>query len=259
MTRTAIFLLAFVPLSAVAQVRVSTLKINSNETYQLAATDILVADTLIMEDSSRLRLNGKKSNNYIHAKVVIIGNHCLIDGRGENGLAGKNGGAGKVFGGPCRDGGNGRTATKGDDGKPGVNLFLYLEKIIVNGTLIIDLAGGNGGDGGNGGEGGGGSPGTLHCKGGNGGTGGDAGYGGNGGNGGTVTFSGNDLETVRLLLGAQIVVNSFGGNFGYGGIPGTGGSAGLGPGKNEGRAGTGGRNGSRGRPGNNGGIQFEQQ
>lgn len=225
----------------------------------LGPSDVLAADTIVMEDSSTLRLNGRKNANYIHARVAIIGKDCMIDGRGAHGAAGRNGLPGRTFIGPCKDGGNGRPGLKGDDGQAGVNLFLYLEKIIVNGSLIIDLAGGNGGDGGNGGEGGGGSPGTVHCAGGDGGGGGNAGAGGDGGSGGTVTFGGDDQYTVRLLLGSAVTVYSAGGAFGYGGVPGAGGSAGPGPGKNIGKAGPNGKNAPRGRPGNNGGIQFEQQ
>jgi hypothetical protein len=258
MARVYVLLLALTPFLLHGQTKVSFLQISARDTFQVDNSGSLVADTLIMNDSSFLLLNPKKTTNYIHVKTLIIGRQCVIDGRGQNGAAGPDGINGSGSFGPCRNGGNGRAGSKGSDGKPGLNLFLYLEKIIVNGNLIIDLAGGSGGDGGDGGEGGGGSPGTVHCKGGNGGIGGEAGSGGNGGPGGTLTFSGGDQETIRLMLGSQIVVNTLGGNFGYGGIPGGGGSAGLGP-RKSGEDGKNGKNGLRGRPGSDGVIQFEQQ
>jgi hypothetical protein len=230
-----------------------------NGTYELGSVRELLIDTLIMLDSSRIKLNSDDPENAIRATFAMIGTACVIDGRGANGMFGKPGMNGRAATGPCRDGYNARHGYRGHDGRPGVNLYLYLEKIIVNGNLIIDLAGGNGGDGGNGGEGGGGSPGTLHCTGGDGGKGGDAGSGGNGGSGGTLTFGGADLENMRGMLGSLIVVNTLGGNFGYGGIPGAGGMAGLGPSRNDGKDGISGKDGGRGKPGTNGGIQFEQQ
>ncbi|HYC86345.1 MAG TPA: collagen-like protein [Chryseosolibacter sp.] len=234
------------------------LKVQPRDTFELDHTGTLVVDSLILLDASCINLNPKKNTNSIQAKVMVVGRNCYIYGRGKNGENGSKGAAGSTSLGPCRNGSNGRPGTPGEDGKPGINLSFYLEKIIVNGNLIIDLAGGNGGDGGDGGEGGGGSPGTVHCNGGNGGLGGEAGAGGNGGSGGTITFRGSDHESLRLLLGSQVVVNTLGGSYGYGGIPGGGGSAGLGP-RKSGVNGKNGRDALRGRPGTNGVIQFEQQ
>lgn len=258
MIRLTILFLWITPILAGGQSRVSILEIHARDTFRLDNSGHLTADTLVLNDSACIQLNPKKSNNTIHVKVLIVGRQSRIDGRGKDGPDGEDGAGGSVSFGPCKSGGNGRAGRDGSDGKPGLNLFLYLEKIIVNGNLIIDLAGGNGGDGGDGGEGGGGSPGTVHCTGGDGGLGGGAGSGGSGGQGGTVTFAGKDQESMRLLLGSQIVVNTMGGRFGYGGIPGAGGSPGLGP-KKSGIIGKNGKNGLRGRPGNDGVIQFEQQ
>jgi hypothetical protein len=241
------------------QSKITKLVVEKRTVYELQDVDVLEVDTLIMMDSSRLRLNQLKRDNTLRVKFAVIGKNCVVDGRGADGPTGRNGMNGRVGMGPCRDGTAARDGARGHSGRPGVNLYFYLEKIIVNGTLIIDLAGGNGGDGGNGGEGGGGSSGTVHCKGGDGGTGGDAGAGGDGGAGGTLMFGGADLEAMRAMLGSQIIVNTLGGNFGYSGIPGAGGAAGLGPSRKDGKDGIKGKDGVRGKPGINGGIQFEQQ
>jgi hypothetical protein len=255
----AVCLLAWLPAFASAQIRINKLLIKPKEVFEFGSSDIIVADTLVMMDSSKIVLNGLKSENYLRSKVAIIGKNCWISGKGINGKDGYNGSKGKTFNGPCQPGGPARNGARGLDGGPGINLFLYLDQIIVNGALVIDLSGGNAGDGGEGGEGGGGSPGTLHCNGGNGGKGGDGGAGGNGGRGGNLTFVGSDQVMVRMMLGSQIIVNTIGGNRGYGGMPGIGGAPGLGPSKKHGKPGLKGTPGERGRSGDNGVIQFEQQ
>jgi hypothetical protein len=259
MRKLAFYLFWLLPLVNYSQARLRKIVIKAGEVYQLTQSDHLSADTIVIEDSGRIKLNPHRSSNTISARVLIAGQAAIIDGRGANGQSGQKGIAGSSLNGPCRDGTHARSGTRGHDGADGTNLNLYVDEIIVYGTLVIDLAGGNGGDGGDGGEGGGGSAGTLHCNGGTGGLGGDAGSGGNGGHGGTLTFSGADLEDLRSLLGSQIVVNTLGGNFGYRGIPGTGGSPGLGPNGKHGVQGKNGREGGNGMAGNNGSIQFEQQ
>ena len=246
-------------LTAEAQVRVSKLVIRPHETFFLDSTDILVADSLIMMDSSRIKLNGLKAENFIRTNVAVFGNHCVIDGRGVAGKKGTNGTAGLTPVGPCRDGVAGRNGLRGLSGGSGINLFLYIDKIHVNGKLIIDLSGGNGGDGGDGGEGGGGSPGTQHCNGGDGGKGGNGGAGGDGGRGGILTIGGRDAVITKALVGTALIVQNHGGSFGYGGISGPGGSAGLGPNRKHGQAGGKGRDGIYGRPGDSGSVQLEEQ
>ncbi len=249
-----------ISIGAIAQIRSGTFVIGKGETYELRGSDIIVADTLIMMDSSRLKLNKTKTENYIRARVAIFGKTAFIDGRGVNGLHGRTGTKGKTPVGPCLAGHAGRDGARGTDGGAGVNLFLYLEKMIVNGNLVVDLSGGNAGDGGDGGEGGGGSPGTMHCNGGNGGSGGDGGSGGNGGRGGILTFGVIEPDVIKsLMIGSRVEVNLLGGNFGYGGVAGIGGSPGLGPSKHHGAKGKSGKCGDKGRAGTNGGIQFEQQ
>ena len=246
-------------LAAQAQVRVSKLVIQPHEIFHLDSTDILVADSLIMMDSSRIRLNGLKAENFIRTNVAIFGKYCIIDGKGVHGKKGSDGTAGLTPVGPCRDGVPGRNGLRGLSGGTGINLFLYIDKIHVRGKLIIDLSGGNGGDGGNGGEGGGGSPGTNHCNGGDGGNGGNGGAGGDGGRGGVLTIGGRDAVITRALIGNLLGVKTSGGSFGYGGYSGVGGRPGLGPNKKHGRPGIKGRDGVYGRPGDSGTVLLEEQ
>ncbi|NJM25667.1 MAG: hypothetical protein HC859_09435 [Bacteroidia bacterium] len=178
-----------ISISLHAQVRVSKLVIKKNEHYEFKQTDILVADTIIMMDSSRIILNKLKKENYIRAQLIIVGRHCIIDGTGVNGTTGNRGRDGDTPIGPCKSGENGRNGSRGLDGANGVDLFLYTTNLQIKGRLIINLGGGNGGHGGDGGNGGGGSPGTVHCNGGNGGFGGAGGGGGNGGAGGTLNVN----------------------------------------------------------------------
>lgn len=259
MIRVLIVLFCFFSLATQGQVRVSKLVIEPHETFFLDSTDILVADSLIMMDSSRIRLNGLKAENFIRTNVAIFGKHCIIDGRGVPGKHGVDGTAGLTPIGPCRDGVPGRNGLRGLSGGSGINLFLYIDKIHVKGKLIINLSGGSGGDGGNGGEGGGGSPGTHHCNGGDGGTGGNGGSGGDGGRGGVLTIGGRDAVITRALIGNLLIVKNNGGSFGYGGISGAGGPSGLGPSRKHGRAGEKGRDGLYGRPGDSGTVLLEEQ
>ncbi|MEX2235654.1 MAG: hypothetical protein WD824_26085 [Cyclobacteriaceae bacterium] len=246
-------------ITAQAQVRVNKLVIQPHETFYLDSTDILVADSLIMMDSSRIKLNGLKAENFIRTNVAIIGNYCRIDGRGVPGKKSADGTAGLTPIGPCRDGVAGRNGLRGLSGGSGTNLFLYIDKIHIKGKLIIDLSGGNGGDGGNGGEGGGGSPGTHHCNGGEGGNGGNGGAGGDGGRGGVLTIGGRDAVISKASLGNLLIVKNNGGSFGYGGICGAGGQAGLGPNRKNGKAGDKGTDGLYGRPGDSGTVLLEEQ
>jgi hypothetical protein len=242
-----------------AQIRVGRLVIQPHETFYLDSTDILVADSLIMLDSSRLKLNGLKAENFIRTKVAVFGKHCIIDGRGVPGKKGTDGTMGLTPVGPCRDGVPGRNGLRGLSGGSGINLFLYIDKVDMQGKLIIDLSGGNGGDGGDGGEGGGGSPGTHHCNGGDGGNGGNGGSGGDGGRGGILTIGGRDAVITNSLIGDLLIVKNNGGSFGYGGISGAGGRAGLGPNRKHGNPGMKGRDGVYGRPGDSGTVLLEEQ
>lgn len=258
MTRsTLIAILLLVPVVMMAQIRVTKLVIKPNESFSLEQSDILVADTLIMMDSSSIVLNKLKRENFIRAHVAVFGNHCSIDGHGIDGKPGRNGVSGSTPIGPCQDGTPGRNATKGLDGAPGVNLFLYLENVTLKGTLIINLSGGNGGRGGNGGNGGSGSPGTVHCIGGDGANGGNAGQGGNGANGGTLTLSSKKYPDIQEWIGNKILVRNAGGIAGAGGRAGYHGSAGLGPSRKNGKDGQPGTESFSGITGIRGTITFE--
>jgi hypothetical protein len=239
-------------------VRVSKLVIPANTTYELQNSDILVADTLILEDSSRFVLNKLKPENYIRARVVIFGNFCTIDGRGINGQPGKLGQNGFSPIGPCSNGATGKNGGRGLDGTPGVNLFLYIDDVKFNGKVFIDLSGGNGGKGGDGGSGGSGSPGTVHCHGGNGGNGGNAGQGGNGADGGTLTLNSSRNPFIRNLIGTLIHVYTYGGLPGPQGNVGSSGQAGLGPSRKNGKNGVPGSDAPTGIAGVSGKVNFEK-
>jgi hypothetical protein len=245
-------------LQLMGQVRVSKLVIKPKEIFELGQTDILVADTLVMMDSSRMVLNRLKAENYIRAKVAIFGNACVIDGSGLNGKSGRKGKDGETPIGPCKDGSDGRPGAKGLDGVHAVNLFLYFDQLHIKGKIFINLTGGHGGNGGSGGNGGGGSPGTVHCIGGNGGNGANGALGGNGGDGGILTLSCTSCPATEGLIGPKILVSNGGGSFGFGGIAGYEGPPGLGPYKKNGVGGRKGLDGINGKSGNKGSIKFEK-
>lgn len=251
----------FVPVFAIGQIRVSKLEILAGATYTLVGTDIIVVDTLILNDSSVLKLNRDKRDNFIHAKVFKSGRGAMILGRGAQGAHGTNGRDGISPGGPCLDGTTGRGGLGGSHGEPGNNLFLYLSNIFVSESLAIELRGGDGGDGGNGGRGGGGCPGTRVCVGGDGGQGGNGATGGNGGDGGTLTISCKSCPDLRSWLDIKLVVRNYGGFAGLGGDAGLGGLAGLdvvGDPSKDGKNGPRGRKGTDGTSGKQGAINFER-
>ena len=240
--------------------RHSRLVIESHTVYDFGeVADILVADTLIMMDSSSIKLNYVKDDNYIHSKIFVVGRGCKIIGYGEGGRKSKNGGNGYSVDGPCHNGTNGRNGARGGDGINGNNLFIYTDEITFSGNLSIDLSGGTAADGGKGGDGGGGSSGTRLCAGGSGGNGGNGAPGGNGGNSGSLTLRCKSCPDLRSELGKRLVVRVFGG---LGGLGGEGGSPGLpgilatGTSEQDGKHGTHGKNGADGVAGKNGAINF---
>jgi hypothetical protein len=256
-----IVLLFFAPLAAFAQIRIDKLVVPAKNVYKITTTDIIVVDTLIMNDSSTIELNTAKKENFIHAKHFIARNGARIMGVGEKGTHGKDGSRGNTPDGPCIDGTPGHHGTGGSHGDSGVNLFMYLNQLTITGSLTIDLRGSDGGDGGNGGQGGGGSMGTRVCIGGTGGPGGNGGTGGNGGNGGSLTIASKDSDYLRGLLGHQLIVKNYAGFGGVGGEAGAGGLAGLGAQgmtSKDGRIGQRGRKGLDGLTGKEGAINFER-
>ncbi|MEO5979777.1 MAG: hypothetical protein ABIS36_01840 [Chryseolinea sp.] len=246
------FFLILIVTGANAQVRLSKLVIKAKEVYILKESDILVADTLIMMDSSRLVMNKLKPENYLRIRVGRFGKNCVIDAKGVSGQPGRNGVNGNTPTGPCMNGSAGKPGTRGLDGTNAIKLFLYIDRITIRGQLTIDVSGGDGGRGGHGGNGGGGSPGTTHCNGGNGSNGGLAGAGGNGGLGGAIQINVPKPQTFKdMILAKKILVKVNGGAPGPSGKGGYHGGAGLGPGK---------RNGKDGEPGayNKAGISGEK-
>jgi hypothetical protein len=239
-----------------AQVHISKLIVKSNQKYLFDQTDIVVADTLILEDSATIVLNPLKRENFLHTKVLIVGKHCSIIGSGTHGKKGRTGRPGDSPIGPCKSGGNGTPGTRGLDGTAGINLFLYLDQVTMKESLKIDLHGGDGGEGGMGGEGGSGTSGTVHCNGGSGGFGGAGGNGGNGGEGGTLTIQ--CPAGLNAMLNKNLSLKIQGGRFGKGGRGGYPGAAGSGPPKRNGKLGVPGHEGTDGQLGKYGKFTIMQ-
>jgi len=241
------------------QVRLARLVLKAGEVYEMKGTDILVIDTLIMYDSSRIVLNHLVRDNFIHARKAIFHSGTIIEGKGVHGLRGRNGRSGTSPSTPCGSGGSGYAGTEGTNGGHGLTLSLYLSDVVMKGTLMIDVSGGDAGDGGMGGPGGGGGPGTRLCAGGNGGNGGMGSNGGVGGDAGSVNFIAPRIPELRSFLGEKIIVRNYGGNLGLGGDGGPGGYAGLSPVGNPKMDGKKGRKGIKGKdgvPGKSGSINF---
>ena len=237
-----------------AQIHVSRLVIEKGEVFSFGESDIVVADTLIMEDSASIVLNRLKKENYLHSKVMIIGKNCWIEGNGVKGNPGRPGRAGASPLGPCKSGSNGTPGGRGLDGTSGVNLFLYLDKVTMKAPLTINLRGGDGGVGGKGGDGGTGTSGTVHCNGGDGGIGGSAGNGANGGSGGSLTI--HCPVNLSERLNKELKVINSGGYLGKGGRGGYPGSAGSGPNRRNGKQGMPGTEGLDGGLGRNGTVSI---
>ncbi len=238
--------------SLAAQVRLSKLELKFKEVYALTGTDILVVDTLILHDSSRIMLNHLKRDNFIHARFAIFHRGSMIDGKGVQGLPGRVGRAGTSPKTPCSDGQPGVAGTNGTNGGDGINLSLYLTEMTVVGKLLIDISGGAGGDGSAGGTGGGGGPGTRLCKAGSGGQGAPGSNGGNGGRGGNLILNAPRIPELRLMIGEKIIVRNYGGDPGLSGDGGRGGPAGLSPVGNRSMDGNSGKKGAKGKDGQTG-------
>ena len=117
------------------------LVIAAGQSFELAESDILVVDTLIMEDSSKIILNRNKADNFIHAKVINTGNNCSIIGNGEDGVDGEIGLGGYTAVGPCKDGIPGRKGTAGTSASHGVNLYLVeMAVMAAAGEMVAEEA-----------------------------------------------------------------------------------------------------------------------
>ncbi len=243
------------------QIRLPKLVLKPKETYDLKG-DILVVDTLILQDSSKIILNKLKLDNFIHAKVAIFYSGSLIEGKGVQGIQGHKGRPGISPQSPCTDGGPGTPGNEATKGGVGTNLSLYFTEIILKGILTIDVSGGDAGDGGTGGPGGGGGPGARPCRAGNGGIGGNGGQGGNGGGAGTITFVSPRSLEIRSMLGVNIIIRNYGGNLGLGGLGGSLGLSGLSPVGRPNMDGKPGRKGIKGKDGvqgKAGSINFQEK
>lgn len=238
-----------------AQIRVTKLILEPKEKFVIEKSDILVVDTLVMLDSSSIVLNLSKKDNFIHAKEVIVGAGCAIIGHGLNGSRGIPGDRGITARAPCRRGLPGGNATEGGMGQDGINLSLYFSSLKVNGSITINLNGGDGGDGGNGGVGGDGGSGTRVCVAGDGGRGGNGANGANGGKGGALNINCKSCEDLHLITGHKLIVKNFGGLAGVGGDGGQGGHAGLGP-AGDGKNGQKGFNGANAQLGKDGTVNL---
>lgn len=249
--------LSFLIADTFAQIRLTTLSLKQKEIFEIQGTDILVVDTLIMRDSSRIILNPSKRDNFIHAKISIIGKGCQIIGKGAHGVTGKPGLKGSSINAPCRSGTDGEPGLPGTAGKEGSNLSLYFTNLKVNGNLTIDISGGDGGDGGQGGAGGDGSPGTKVCQGGDGANGGSGGKGGDGGKSGNLIMNCKQCPDLHLWVGERLIIKTYGGYAGLGGDGGMEGQRGLSSSKDgaQGKRGPAGADGVAGKPG---AISFER-
>lgn len=249
--------LMLIPAQVYAQIRYAKLVVPKATKITIdKISDILVADTLILQDSAIIELNPLRTENIIRSRFIHVEGSAYILGNGANGQNGRNGRPGTSGQGPCKDGTNGYQAQNGLAGVNGVNLVMYSENLIIGKQLVISLEGGHGGHGGGGGAGGDGSPGTVHCSGGNGGNGGNGGKGGDGGWGGNFTFQGPDAFSLKELLGTKLIVHNRGGLPGRGGQGGVPGAAGLGPNNKNGRNGLPGTEGIMGAQGKPGTITF---
>lgn len=253
-----IFILSMCTVEAISQIRLDKLEIKARQTYTIEESDVLVVDTLIMRDSSRIVLNKSKSENIISVKVLIVNHGAEIIGHGTNGSTGQVGAKGARQAAPCRAGGNAGDGATGGSGADGTNLSFYVNRLIVTGSLTIDLNGGNGGTGGIGGRGGDGGGGTRVCRGGNGGNGGNGGKGGNGGNGGNLNLRCVQCQDFYMSQSHQFMINNYGGFAGSGAAGGNGGLAGLGS-SQDGKNGKKGMPGTSGEAGKQGAIRFEKK
>ncbi|MBI1770065.1 MAG: hypothetical protein HY015_02360 [Bacteroidetes bacterium] len=223
------FIFVFWVSTGYSQIRVTKLVLDPGEKFVIEKSDILVVDTLVMQDSSSILLNLSKKDNFIHAKEVLIGMNCSIIGHGANGKSGSAGQKGNTSRTPCRSGFPGSNANEGIAGQNAANLSLYFDNMKISGSIIVNLNGGDGGDGGKGGIGGDGGSGTRVCIAGDGGRGGNGANGGTGGRGGTINIACKNCDDLHVIMGSKLIVKNFGGLGGIGGDGGSGGRAGLGP------------------------------
>lgn len=251
---TLFFFIIFTSFTSIAQLRYTKLIVEPGQVFSYEQSDILVADTLIMRDSSSIILNHAKKENYLYAKVAIIGKSCSIKGNADHGKSGSPGRAGMSSSAPCRNASDGEDAQPGANGGRATRLLVYIKEITISNPLSIFLNGGNGGNGGKGGDGGSAGAGTIHCNGGDGGNGGKGGDGANGGNGGDLVLNLPITEQAKLKQHLRVLLKA--GTYGRGGRGGYSGSGGLGPRGKHGGNGLQGQDGIDGASGADGAVNY---
>ena len=239
--------------------------VKESEEYTISETRLDI-ETFTLEQGSTLWLDDDLQELEINANNVnIVGSKTKIVAYGRDGNTGNDGEKGGDAGGDCKEGGDGKKGQKGVDGSDGKKITINTKNLTINGTLTVDVHGGNGGMGGDGGSGanGGKVDRSDKCSGGKGGKGGDA---GDGWNGGTLEihysklhFNGSENAASRAMK--RIIFKGDGGSggkpgkFGKGGVGGPGRGAvvleqGEQPGGSNGKDGEKGEKGTKGKPTN---------
>ncbi|HAC23333.1 MAG TPA: hypothetical protein DCE81_00285 [Cytophagales bacterium] len=159
-------LLALMSLPVCGQVRLDKLWLKTGEQYEVHASDILVIDTLVMNDSSRIVFRNGKTQNFIHCKSATLGKGAIVEAEGIAGARGEKGKNGQNSNGPCSNGTNATPGKPGEPGSSGGSISLYWDHLTLTGRFIVSIPGGDGGDGGEGGGGGRGASGASVSAGG---------------------------------------------------------------------------------------------
>ncbi|PKV63302.1 hypothetical protein [Pontibacter ramchanderi] len=203
----------------------SKLVVAKGETYVAGPDNIILVDTLIMQDRATIKFDPSQYG-VLEAKVAYIGQKCLISSKGTNGSKGNRENAGS-------NGANGGDLT----------VSVHLAAL---GSLIIDTSGGDGGRGADGNNGAAGikdrhetrtvtdpvtkqtTTTTVLVPGQPGTAGSDATMGGSGGNGGNLTLQYSTGGFIPIFNNEAVKKNSIrihttGGRQGQSGQPGKGG------------------------------------
>lgn len=165
------------------------LEVKSGEELTLRKSSLKYYKTILNNDS-RIKFTSDEGYITFSTKKLVINGKAYLDASGESGSDGSIGKNGRKATKRCLHGESGQNGSNGTDGSNGKLLELEFAKIQFrhNGTLNIDLSGGDGGKGGKGGNGGRGGKADCNskCPGGNGGNAGNGGNGGNSGSGGQL-------------------------------------------------------------------------
>ncbi|MBX0335164.1 hypothetical protein K3G39_18165 [Pontibacter sp. HSC-14F20] len=165
MLKTLLLLIVCVPLALSSltvqaqKSRISKLVIAKGETYTVGPDNILLVDTLIMQDKATI-VFAPEMQGILQAHVAIIGDKCTVSSKGKDGASTQVGIAPKrqevrrnlantsttLLNGEVINADPVDNGTRGQDGG-NLKLSLHFEKL---GSLIIDSRGGRGGNGTNG-------------------------------------------------------------------------------------------------------------